>query len=392
MTAQRKEGSSARALIAVGIAGAFAMSAIQCASGGDDAGEGSGKIGSSGGSSSGGSGGSSTGGSVGVGGSSLLGDSGLIDAPPIDYGLDAFFVNDPPPPSCNGNMNTPVQPGGTPECPADKNLEGCECFNVGETAACWPGFRRHRGKGACQDGTTECIQIGENQFVWGPCEGFQGISPTTFEPLGTSGKAACGCFSGGFWSLTNTSPCFIFSDPNQMNVVGSVSTRMTDMMGGAECPSEATMIGYFNDPTPPADPFTSNTVRSDCAGFFKLCYTFKALSTPMGMPMAGDCVMKEVCTEAQYDFDPATVPPYPDVPFPDLPGWKTSTPAEQACAQSFVTNGGYAEMSVDGESNECEQVQKVFQTVTYCPLSCNDPANAMNPECINCTNGGGGPF
>jgi hypothetical protein len=39
-----------------------------------------------------------------------------------------------------------------------------------------------------------------------------------------------------------------------------------------------------------------------------------------------------------------------------------------------------------------EESNKVFQTVTYCPLKCADPANANDPECVNCTNGGGGPF
>jgi hypothetical protein len=50
-------------------------------------------------------------------------------------------------------------------------------------------------------------------------------------------------------------------------------------------------------------------------------------------------------------------------------------------------------MSVTGESDVCEAVPAhVFQTVTYCPLKCADAANAQDPECVNCQNGGGGPF
>ena len=56
----------------------------------------------------------------------------------------------------------------------------------------------------------------------------------------------------------------------------------------------------------------------------------------------------------------------------------------------FNENGGYAEMSVDGQSDECEEVKKVFNTVDYCPASCG--ANPNLPECANCGNGGSGQF
>ncbi len=393
-TNHHDERSALRTALALGAALALASSAVQCS--GTDAAPGRSSVGSGGSSAASGSGagGSSSGatGGGGFSGTTIFPDGALIDVPAKDYGLDAFFVDDPPPPACNGNMNKPSNPGGTPECPADKNLQGCSCTNPGATAPCWPGYRKHRNRGACQDGVVECVKIGENQFEWGPCENFKGIDPNTYEPLGTVGKAACGCFSGGFWSLTNTSPCFITSGATGQ-VVGAVSTVMTDQMGGAMCPAAATMPNFFTDPTPPSEPFTTNAVRADCQGHFKLCYTFKALNQPMGMMnSASDCVMKQVCTEAQYSFDPANVPPYPDVSFPDLPGWKTSDPAEVACAQKFVSNGGYAEMTVEGQSDECETIDKLFQTVTYCPLKCSDPANAMDPECVNCRNGGGGPF
>jgi hypothetical protein len=37
-------------------------------------------------------------------------------------------------------------------------------------------------------------------------------------------------------------------------------------------------------------------------------------------------------------------------------------------------------------------VKKIFLTFDYCPIYCNDPANKTKPECVNCTNGSGGPF
>ena len=54
---------------------------------------------------------------------------------------DAFFADDPPPMVClpDGTMGPPPEiPGGTPECPDDKNREGCPCTNLGQQAACWP--------------------------------------------------------------------------------------------------------------------------------------------------------------------------------------------------------------------------------------------------------------
>jgi hypothetical protein len=97
--------------------------------------------------------------------------------------------------------------------------------------------------------------------------------------------------------------------------------------------------------------------------------------------------MKQVCTEGHLDTANTAQP------FPDLGGWITANSSEKACAAQFVTNGGYGEMSVSGESDECDQVpQKVFQTVTYCPWKCNDPAHKSDAECVNCQQGGGGPF
>jgi hypothetical protein len=338
-----------------------ALSALQCSASSDDTVGGGGNSGNPDGS---------------TGGFNSNDGSIVIDSQAQDYSAEQFFLNDPPPLSCDGGGNPP-KPGGTPECPDDKNLQGCPCTVKGATAPCWPGLRKHRNHGNCKDGTTECILQGEVKLVWGECKGFQGLNPTTLMPLGTTGKAACLCFSGGYWDIDNLSPCFISSAGGA--VMGAVSTVMP-----GNCP-DPNGIDFAN-PVPPTAIWSTNTVTVDCTGNFKLCYTLKALSTPNGQPGAGDCTMKQVCTEAYYGTkdQPMT--------FPDLPGWITQNASENSCAQAFVSNGGYGEMSVKGESDECDKVEKVFNTVIYCPLKCADPANASDPECVNCQPGGGGPF
>src|SRR5262249_36316580 len=117
---------------------------------------------------------------------------------------DAFWANDPPPMWCGPDGgNKPPTPGGTVECPDDKNREGCPCTTEGQMAACWPGLRANRGIGICKDGTTTCITKGETQKVWGPCMGY--VLP---QPGATKGKEACKCFSAGQWAIANLSPCF----------------------------------------------------------------------------------------------------------------------------------------------------------------------------------------
>ena len=75
---------------------------------------------------------------------------------------DAFFAEDPPPEYCGpGDADAAVLPGGTPECPDDKNREGCPCSLHGATAPCWPGLRVDRNRGICQDGVTTCLYFVE---------------------------------------------------------------------------------------------------------------------------------------------------------------------------------------------------------------------------------------
>jgi hypothetical protein len=240
---------------------------------------------SSGGTSSGGtsSGGTSSGG-TGTGGTgtgaSAGADSGLPDGDAGDVAADQFFVSDPPPTSCTAG-GIPVVPGGTPACPSDKNLEGCPCAAQGQTAACWPGYRKNRNHGNCQDGTTSCVQVGPNTLAWGPCVGFAGLDPNTFQPLGTTGKASCSCFSGGYWKIDNVSPCFFQNSGGQ--VIGATSTIMP-----VNCPTGID----FTNPVPPSAPWSTDSLQADCSGYFKLCYTLKGLAAPGAAHSTSDCVMK----------------------------------------------------------------------------------------------------
>jgi hypothetical protein len=307
-----------------------------------------------------------------------VGDGGLADdggggGGPRDmrFDNDAFFINDPPPAYCgpDGGM-PPVVPGGTPECPDDKNRMGCPCTKPGMSAPCWPGKRANRNLGICKDGVTTCRQE-EVGAYWGPCEGY--ILP---DPNATSGKAACQCFSAGRWDLRNTSPCFIGKN-GVFGAGGAVSTVIVN--GKIECPP----IG--NPPMKPTSSWSPNTIKVDCAGRFKLCYTLKAGKADN--PQPGDCVMAQVCTEGYYDTVNVAKA------FPDLPSWLSTSPAQIECATRFAATGGYGEMSVDGKSVTCDQVgPKVFQRVQYCPLKCNQPGHEMDPECKNCVEGGGGDF
>jgi hypothetical protein len=286
-----------------------------------------------------------------------------IDVQTKDYSAEEFFNDDPPPMTCDGGGMVHPPPGGTPECPDDKNLPGCGCPSAGATAACWTGKRKNRNHGVCKDGQTTCILTGENDLAWGPCVGEQ-------LPTGMTGKAACGCFSGGKWAIDNLSPCF-FSSAQNGPVIATTSTFIQG--GNIQCPAD--------DTAAPAEPWASDTITTDCTGTFKLCYALKAGKAMTPLPT--DCEIVKVCSEAYY-AKANTVQP-----FPPLPGWLADS-STVACAQQFVDSGGYGEMSVVGQSDECEGVDKVFNRVNYCPLSCNtDPTG---PGCAGCMAGGSGNF
>jgi hypothetical protein len=280
---------------------------------------------------------------------------------------DAFWAKDPPPQWCGpDNAPAPQPPGGTPDCPDDKNREGCPCPEVGMKAKCWPGLRANRNLGICQDGEVECVRIGEVQKVWGACKGY--VLP---KPGATKGKDACKCFSAGKWDIENVRPC-IYWMTTRDNVTRAESTQST----GA-CRQQNEQASAY---------WSKNTLTVDCAGTFRLCYTVKAGN--IDDPKPTDQVLGESCTEGNY--------PVENVPteFPPLPHWQSG----QAPAKAFYDNGGYGELTVKGLSVRCDPVDDgagnrfVFQRIKYCPFKCNDPGNETLPECVNCRNGATGNF
>lgn len=319
--------------------------------------------------------------------SAHIGDGGVPAAPDakapaakkdakLGPNWDAFFATDPPPKYCGpagGGPPAPPLHGGTPDCPDDKNREGCPCTTKGATAACWPGLRVNRNRGICKDGKTTCVLVDELHLQWGPCNGY--VLP---KPGATKGPDACHCFSKGKWEIDNLSPCFI-TYPS--GATYAVSTYL-DGAGKSHCPAN---IAQNPPPAPqPGTNWSTNRLTVDCTGQFKLCYAIKA--GDMSKPAASDCVVAETCTDAWYAKENTlqTLPP--------LPAWTSNQPA---CAAKFAASGGYGEMTVVGLSSECEAVDdagkpRVFNRVQYCPLACTQ--NPSLAGCQNCGNGGNGEF
>jgi len=315
-----------------------------------------------------------------------LGDGGDFTNPglvtPIDAGItyydaevsaDAFFINDPPVPTCDesGKMSPPPDVVGTLECPGDKNREGCECKTPGEVASCWPGQRLNRNHGVCRDGKTTCQEGFEFGNRWGPCEGY------ALPVDGASqGAPACRCFSNGTWALANLVPC-IFQDVDQKYYV--YSSRPDGAQGYACDPALSV------PPTAPAAGWTPSTLTVDCGGRFKLCYTIKA--GRVDAPQADDCVLTQACVETWYPTAGAVQE------LPELPGWAAT---DTRCTARFVEQGGYGEMSVRGKSLECDVVDDgkgqpfVFQRASHCPPRCGD--SPEDAECKSCAAGGSGEF
>ena len=297
-------------------------------------------------------------------------DGGMPPSPrDLRFDNDAFWAQDPPPRYCaldGGMIPPPMIPGGTPECPDDKNREGCPCAKEGLTASCWPGLRVNRNLGVCMDGMTTCQSFGEVGLAWGPCKGY--VLPVE----GAAGREACKCFSGGTWKIDNLSPCFYDSGGGP----GSGGAASTVVQNGKAMCVQHMGGGPLMKPN---QPWSTDTVTVDCQGRFKLCYTLKA--GDVEKPDPNDCVLAEACVEADYTM--VGVPQ----PFPVLPAWVSNN---SACAKKFATVAGYGEMSVDGISVLCDQVKKVFLRVGYCPLSCNQMPN--DPKCQKCMQGGSGNF
>lgn len=285
--------------------------------------------------------------------------------------VDAFFVNDLPPPMCgqDGTMQAATAPGGTMECPDDKNREGCPCSQKDMSVACWPGKRINRNHGQCKDGKTTCVSSAEFGLRWGPCEGY--VLPN---PDAGAGPAACRCFSTGTWKLSNLAPCIFRGGATYL-----YSSKLTSA-GQIDCGT--------NVPEPPPAPpgsWTDDSLTVDCGGQFKLCYTIKAGN--VDSPKADDCVVMQSCIDVWYPQAGM------EQKLPDLPSW---TSANTACSAKFDQGGGYGEMSVIGKSIECDAVDDgaghpyVFHRTDYCPPSCQMTPNA--PGCAGCQTGGSGMF
>lgn len=300
-----------------------------------------------------------------------------IDAGVIYYdaevSADAFFINDPPAATCDesGKMGPAPEIKGTPECPSDKNREGCECKTPGEVASCWPGQRLNRNHGVCHDGETTCQEGFEFGNRWGPCEGY--VLPVEDAE---EGEEACRCFSNGTWALANLVPC-IFQDTDDRYYV--YSSRASSEHGYTCDPAEGV------PPPAPESDWTSSTLTVDCGGSFKLCYTIRA--GRVDDPKPSDCVVTQQCVETWYP----TAGKRQELP--GLPGWSAT---DSACNARFVEQGGYGEMSVRGKSLECDEVDDgkgrpfVFRRASYCPPRCGDTPD--DPDCKSCAAGGEGAF
>lgn len=285
---------------------------------------------------------------------------------------DAFFADDPPPKFCGpAGSQQPAPPGGTLDCPDDKNREGCPCATEGATAACWPGKRANRSRGICKDGTATCVRYDEMHLSWGPCEGY--VLP---KPDATMGPEACGCFSAGKWHIANLAPC-VLTYPN--GDVWAVSTFVEG--GAAKCPT----VSADKPPEKPAQDWSTSQLTVDCAGQFKLCYTIKAGRKETASPT--DCVVASTCTEAWYEKDgvPQELAP--------LPSWVAT---DTSCARRFKEEGGYGEMSVLGLSVQCQAVDDgkggplIFNRLPYCPMVCSTSPSLS--FCKDCGYDGDGSF
>ncbi len=261
-------------------------------------------------------------------------------------------IDDPFPPYCgpDDSMTPPPQPGGTVDCPDDKNLQGCPCDEIGKEAPCFPGLRANRNLGQCKDGVATCEQSGELAAYWGECKG--AVLP---DPNETAGAAACKCFSSGYWNVNNLSVC------------GSVSGTTYSAWGAA--PPVGNMIDCS---IMPSGTWTTDTLKVDCAGHFKLCFTVRA--GDWENPKSSDCIIKQVCAEDDYLVAGQTQT------WPPLAAWSSSN---SSCIEALFTTGGYGQMSVVGESVTCDTIaDHVFQTIRYC--GSDEPGCNTGPV--------GGPF
>lgn len=310
---------------------------------------------------------------------------------------DAFWASDPPLMMCGADgvpMSPQSPPGGTPECPDDKNREGCPCNTPGMTAKCWPGLRANRNLGICMDGQTTCM-AGEVTNTWGPCKGY--VLPAAGA---TTGKDACQCFSNGTVAFGNVQPFILYGPAIK------ACTTIDDCAAGQHCFTEQngsktcrvagangamstlTNGGYpTNIDVKPTEPWSTVTAKVDCQGTMEFCYTIKAGDAKN--PQASDCTLVTKCSKGTYTGNGTQT-----MTFPALESWIDKSDAAKTCAQRFALVGGYGEMTVNGKSVTCDPIgPKLFNRLPYCPAKCVvDPRTANQAECLNCSKGGGGNF
>lgn len=246
------------------------------------------------------------------------------------------------PKACDAGGIPPIVTG-TTLCPSDENRAGCTCPEAGVTAPCWTGDRTRRGHGTCQDGVATCNVTG-GTLGWSECQG-------QVAPVGSTPPASCTCMSNVAWNAPVLSPCFV---ENGSSVITAVSSSLPD----AACPP-------FDDAGNPvvAPTWTTDTLQGDCTGAYTICYTMKA-GDPQN-PQPTDCVVATVCTTQSHYDDAGAVQS-----LPPLPSWITDGGADLTCGQSFAANGGYAIVTLQGQSDECENVTLQLPSVSYCPLAC----------------------
>jgi hypothetical protein len=313
----------------------------------------------------------------------------------VNIPQEDLYKNDPLPSYCGpeaGGASLPPPVTGSEECPDDKNKPGCFCEKPGTKAACWTGLRKHRNLGICKDGVTTCQQKSENTYAWGPCEGQ--VLP---DPNATEGAPACKCFSVGQWKIANLSPCTAAYTPaSGTTQYATVST----LISTGKCPV------FSGAASKPGEEWSTDTLKVDCAGTFKLKYRIRHGNFDAPDPN-NDCIVGEV------ELPPTYYPtPNVEMPWPNLPGWIGGDPT---CSQKWApqdidkdgiidnaagtpkgVSPGYGEMIVLGESVLCDKIDDgkgnefVFNRIKYCPSSCND--DPSTPDCVSCQASGQGEF
>lgn len=189
-----------------------------------------------------------------------------------------------------------------------------------------------------------------------------------------AGQVCSTCFLHGVWQLDNLSPCIVsgIGADGGLVVSGAVSSMLSNHQ--VSCPASVT--------TRPAEPWSTDALRTDCPGSYVLCLTLKA-GAPQS-PSASDCTIAQTCAPGTYLTAGQLQTWAP------LPSWLASSDAQRTCAGQFSATGGYAELSVSGCASGCGSVARVFGRIRYCPLSCN--ANPSGPQCTGCQDPDGGSF